>query len=130
MNIEDIKQLTDNDLSDKLAIAMGWILEDHPEVNGTGQWMSEYEFGVFYRQDRTMQLRATWNPCDNVEQAREAQAKAIVFDADLYIAYLAEIVNLGKSKKRFNAMDVGLLLLATPRQIAEASYLTLQEAQG
>ena len=72
MNIEDVKQLTDNDLSDKLAIVMGWRLEDHPEVNGTGQWMSEYEFGVFYRQDGTIQLRATWEPTGNIEQAREA----------------------------------------------------------
>ena len=66
----------------------------------------------------------------NLDNAREAQAKAISFDADLYIAYLAEIVNIGKSRKRFNSMNIGLLLLATPRQTSEASYLTLQEVQG
>ncbi|MDQ0091642.1 hypothetical protein J2T12_005082 [Paenibacillus anaericanus] len=126
-DIEDVKQLNDNDLADKLAEAMGWRLEEHPAVNGTGQWMAEYDFGVYCKPDETYQERLGWEPCDDLEQAREAQSKAIKVDTDTYIRELASMMDLGYP---FNRNTVAKLLQATPRQISEAAYITIQEVKG
>lgn len=135
MSIEDVKQLNDSDLADKLAEAMGWKLDDHPAISGTGQWMAEYDYGVFYKQDETYQERLSWEPCDDWEQAHEVQAKAIEVDACMYVSYLSilksvDIYHIDWSQHRIDGKyikdhEVADLLTATPRQISEAAYLTL-----
>lgn len=126
MSIEDVQLINDNDLADKLAELMGWKLEEHLEVNGRGQWMDEYEFGVFYKQDGSYQERLEWEPCDNWEQAREAQAKAMEVSADRYVSNLDYVVNPDSTIDVWTNDAIVKLLQATPRQIAEAAYLTLK----
>ncbi|MNW11688.1 hypothetical protein D3C71_2091980 [compost metagenome] len=69
--------------------------------------------------------------CTSLEDAREAQAKAIERKPREYIENLIRIVvcdlpiyQFGDSYT-FNLHYLSVLLQATPRQISEAAYLTL-----
>jgi len=128
-DIEDVKQINDNDLADKIAEAMGWEFDDHPAISGTGQWMAEYDYGVYYKEDGTFQERLYWEPCNDWDQAREVQAKVIEVDGVEYVNNLYS-VRYGFKRPddhRLDELNVTHLLQATPRQISEAAYITIQE---
>lgn len=72
------------------------------------------------------------NYCTDVAAARRAQAKAIELDAERYVKILADVVGVfqwDECEGNLHPEVVAWLLSATPRQISEAAYITIQEAQ-
>lgn len=119
----DVQLLSDNDLMDLLATGlMQWREEEHPQVQGTGQWMAEYEYGVYYKADGTFVDRLTWDPCSEYEDAIEVQTKAIALDAKGYVLNLSQIVNEEATDHR----SISALLNSTLRQRAEAAWMTYE----
>lgn len=127
MNIEDVKKLSEIELNRKLSVLTGYTDSCMEFVNG--EWSK-----MCLTQD-------VWRGyTHDLETAREAQAKAIKVDVYNYVYFLRYIIHLDEKgtqedwdKLNFTEKAVTDLLAktlqATPRQIAEASYLTLQEVQ-
>lgn len=70
-------------------------------------------------------------PCYSYEPIAsiEIQAKAIAYDAETYVRNLGRVV-CDWSPEKFNCKSVAELLMANPRQRAEAVYMTLIETQS
>lgn len=64
--------------------------------------------------------------CSHWMAAKKAQAKAIEADAERYLDSLYMIVNGYEPEYFEDGNEIIALLQATPRQIAEAAYLTLK----
>lgn len=70
LNRERILSMTENELAEATAVyAMGWREGEHPEVNGTGQWMAEYEFPVYFKDDGTFVTSLDWEPAESISDA-------------------------------------------------------------
>lgn len=124
MNIEDVKQIDDAQL-DRLIFS---VTNSYALSNGWDEYHKQYGFIPCYSK--------------YIEAAREAQEKAMSKDFELYIYNLGKVLHI--PDERFVQVDLGYtsgiqhiyigavahMLQATPRQICEASYITLQEAQG
>ncbi|MET1174393.1 hypothetical protein [Paenibacillus amylolyticus] len=70
-------------------------------------------------------------PCYSYEPAAsmEIQEKAIKINPELYVRSLGEIVS-GWAAEKYKWSTVANLLTATPRQRAEAAYITLIESKN
>ncbi|WCF11509.1 hypothetical protein NDS46_31625 (plasmid) [Paenibacillus thiaminolyticus] len=121
---EQLKKMSDLELDEVVPKVAGWREDDHPEVNGTGPWMVEYEYPVYYKQDGTMIESFGYYPTEDINQTLELESEVIELDVDLYIRELASL--LGIDGYPFNRNIVAKMLQATPRQRTIAAILTLQ----
>lgn len=115
-DIEDVKQLSDPLLDREIAKAVGYI----PLSNAYDTYHAKH--GVIPRY------------ASNVSEAREAQAKAIELYPRHYYKNLAEVVLGTRGMCSANHIflvtkNINKLLQATPRQISEAAYITIQEVK-
>jgi hypothetical protein len=126
MNIEDVKKLSEIELNRKLSVLTGYTDSCMEFVNG--EWSK-----MCLTQD-------VWRGyTHDLETAREAQAKAIKVNANKYVATLYDVMYFDEGvppdptdnfqEVTYRGHGVAYMLQATPRQISEASYLTLQEVQ-
>jgi hypothetical protein len=123
MNIEDVKQLSEIELNRKLSVLTGYTDSCMEFVNG--EWSK-----MCLTQD-------VWRGyTHDLETAREAQAKAIARKPKEYVENLTKIITGDAVTHKINDLYVfnlhylSLMIQATPRQICEASYITLQEVQS
>lgn len=65
------------------------------------------------------------NYCTDAAASLEVQTAAIAKDTQKYINNLA-LIRLEMCIRLFTAVDVAVLILASPRERAEAAYITLQ----
>jgi Phage ABA sandwich domain len=64
------------DIDKRIAVeVMGWTVADHPEKHGTGQWMSEYGFPVYYDSDGRYREACSFCPSADMAAAMEVVAK-------------------------------------------------------
>ncbi|NEZ45588.1 hypothetical protein [Paenibacillus alvei] len=129
---EQLEQMTDGELEEIVPKVAGWREEEHPGVNGTGQWMAEYEYGVYYKQDGNMIEVLGYEPATEVEESLELQELAIERNA---VEYVRQLDGLMWPSGYAIAHDYALrnvikMLQATPRQRTIASILTLQGHGG
>lgn len=128
MNIEDVKQLSDRELNIKLSVLTGYTDTINKKLIERGLKPEEYENDIFL------------NYVEFAERAREAQAKAIKANANKYVATLYDVMYFDEGvppdptdnylEVTYRAHGVAYMLQATPRQIAMATYITLQEVQS
>jgi len=104
MSIEDVKQWNDARLNIALSKEMGWTDNGAPAVY----------YGLIHKYT------------DDITAAREVQAKAMEVSADRYVSNLDYVVNPDSTIDVWTNDAIVKLLQATPRQIAEAAYLTLK----
>ena len=127
-----VKDMTDQQLDEWLAVnCMGWREDEHPEVHGTGQWMAEYEFPVYYKPDGSFILSGDWTPCTDPAASLEVEAKAIEVDAEKYMRNLAIVrwkLDVLSDWTYFTLDKAADLHISSPRERAEAAYITLQGA--
>ncbi|HEY2492707.1 MAG TPA: hypothetical protein VGI33_07345 [Paenibacillus sp.] len=133
-----VQTLTDQELDEWLAVnCMGWREEEHPEVHGTGQWMAEYEFPVYFKPDGSFILSGDFAPCTDPAASLEVEKVAIEHNFDAYVQNLA-IVKWGEPDddvedtavwNKTMRYSIAELLTASPRERAEAAYMTLQAYQ-
>ncbi|MNB81425.1 hypothetical protein D3C75_282070 [compost metagenome] len=115
MSIEDVQRWPASLLDIELCLLMG--AEEDKHRPGRVMYGDKSMFPKTYSTD--------------ISNAREAQAKAIELDAIMYLKQLSASVS-NQSYEQVQEYDliqlieVVRLLQATPRQIAEAAYLTLK----
>lgn len=54
---------------------MGWREAEHPERHGTGQWMSEYAYPVYYKQNGQYIESGSFMPSEEIEAAMQVVEK-------------------------------------------------------
>lgn len=125
---EQMEQMSDGELEEIVPKVMGWREEEHPGVNGIGQWHAEYEYGVYHKPDGTMVEVLGYEPASEIEEALELQSEAIKQNPYEYIMQLCAILlNKEYTKSHlYHFNDIIQMLQATPRQITIAAILTLQ----
>lgn len=122
-----LQTMSDQELDEWLAVnCMGWREEEHPEVNGTGQWMAEYEFPVYFKPDGSFVVSSNFSPSTDPADSLEVQAKAIEVSADKYVSNLDKFRNPEPIQEAWGNHEIARLLTSTPRERAEAAYMTLQ----
>lgn len=121
-----LQTMSDQELDEWLAVnCMGWREEEHPEVNGTGQWMAEYEFPVYFKPDGSFVVSSNFSPSTDPADSLEVQAKAIEVDEPEYFTQLLALKGVLDNYSLFAALNA--VALASPRERAEAAYMTLQD---
>ncbi|MEK4882592.1 hypothetical protein [Paenibacillus sp. FSL R5-0908] len=114
-----VKDKTDQQLNRALAELMGWT--DFKEDAHGGTWATAPDY-------RWTNKRPDY--CSDPAASLEVQAKAIEVDASNFINRLAWIVRDRISgDMEWTNNDIVVLLNASPRERAEAAYITLQGAQ-
>lgn len=136
-----VKDKTDQQLNLVLALLCGHTeISEHEDMR---RWQrNDYEGnGVVVLYGKHYIVRAngkygTWAPCSDPAASLEVQAKAIEVDAGGYIQNLL-IVIFGElvyerefSNRLLDFMTAAKINNATPRERAEAAYITLQGAKG
>jgi hypothetical protein len=143
MNIEDVKQLTDKKLNIAIAKLLGYKAV---KVGGQPKYSRILSPDDQLLGKTSVVEQLAWESAipkysSEVVHSREAQAKAMSKDFEAYIYNLGEVLRV--HEEHFVQVDLGYtsgiqhvyigavahMLQATPRQIAEASYITLQEVQ-
>ncbi|MEK8205784.1 hypothetical protein NST41_09340 [Paenibacillus sp. FSL L8-0696] len=119
-----VKDKTDQQLNQALAELMGWKLVYRIDGNETNEGTEYWETDKGFRQVDF------WEPTTCQSDSSEVQAKAIEVDASNFINRLAWIVRDRISgDMEWTNNDIAVLLNASPRERAEAAYITLQGAQ-
>ncbi|MDR0269617.1 hypothetical protein [Paenibacillus sp.] len=114
MNIEDAKKWDDTELDLRIDVDVFGKEED---ILRSG-WVKFDDFSTYPMRYST-----------DIKHAREVQAKAIDVDAEGYVCRLINVSGgtiFYTSDGGFDLYGVSTLLQATPREISEAAYLTLQ----
>lgn len=123
MNIEDVKHMSDKELNIKLSVLTGYTAKIEEKVIERGWDVEEYKNDIFYVYTA------------NLQNAREAQAKAIEVDKLSYLHNLLIFCGILEEDLKVNQITVrtwldevsaSLILQASPRQIAMAAYIALQ----
>ncbi|MEK4141775.1 hypothetical protein NST48_12550 [Paenibacillus sp. FSL M7-0547] len=125
-------QMTDQQLNRALAELIGWKLVYRIDGNETNEGTEYWETDKGFRQVDF------WEPTTCQSDSAEVQAKAIEVDARLYAINLAKrLVWDGdgdplsySDNDLFSYTGVTVFLTASPRERAEAAYITLQGAKG
>ncbi|MMZ51335.1 hypothetical protein D1872_130710 [compost metagenome] len=65
-----------------------------------------------------------WQPSNDPAASLEVQAKALEIDTDTYIRHLGALI-CDRAADHYNIYSIAKLLNASPRQRAEAAYMTL-----
>ncbi|KAA1180673.1 hypothetical protein [Paenibacillus sp. B2(2019)] len=122
-----VKDKTDQQLNRALAELMGYSV-----TAKKGYWLKNPDGTIiadpFSRS--TEEIAWTWAPdyCTDPAASLEVQAKALELNYKAYIDHLDEFVNTDElaicSEPSYRA--IASLLLASPRERAEAAYVTLQ----
>lgn len=110
-----LQTMSDQELNRKLAELMGYTLSN-VQVNDTiisTEIDGEYHLHSF-------------DPCTDPAASLEVQAKAIEVDPQGYLYNLATVVNRYEAADIWEDDEIIAMLSATPRQRAEAAYMTLQ----
>lgn len=105
-----VKEWSNQELNRKLAELMGW------------KELVEYDDGAIYGfppDDRWSNRVPDY--CTDPAASLEVQAKALEINSPVYLMHLANCIDGPTSIKK--------LLLATPRERADAAYITLREAK-
>lgn len=111
MKIEDIKQLSDEELDFRIDVDVFGKKESELRSG----WIKMDDFSTY-----PMQY------CSDIKQAREAQAKAIE-SADMDYLQNLQLAIWGNIRNEIPTYRIVGMLQAAPRQISEAVYLTLGE---
>ncbi|MEK5417280.1 hypothetical protein [Paenibacillus sp. FSL L8-0708] len=114
-----VKDKTDQQLNRALAELMGWT--DFKEDGHGGMWATAPDF----RWTNKMP-----DYCTAPAASLEVQVKAIEVDAQGYLYNLATVVNGYEAADIWEDDEIISMLKATPRERAEAAYITLQGAQN
>ncbi|MEK4108150.1 hypothetical protein NST28_29205 [Paenibacillus sp. FSL R10-2791] len=123
--------MTDQQLNRALAELMGWTVEIGPV---TRLWRLMKDGKIKATSGESEELMWSYAPDYSNDSAAslEVQAKALELNYKAYIDHLDEFVNTDElticSEPSYRA--IASLLLASPRERAEASYITLQGAKG
>lgn len=116
-----VKEWSNQELNRKLADLMGWTVSGQFYVNSAGEHVH---------------VVVNWHPCTDPAASLEVQTKAIEVDAPGYMRNLAK-VRWGDAVdwedvdywSGINIVDCADLFIATPRERAEAAYMTLREVK-
>ncbi|MEK4451608.1 hypothetical protein [Paenibacillus sp. FSL L8-0506] len=130
-----VKDMTDQQLNRALAELMGWTVEIGPV---TRLWRLMKDGKIKATSGESEELMWSYAPDYSTDPAAslEVQAKAIEVDAKMYVWNLS-IVKWKDAVEpedidgweSINLEDIGDLLTTSPRERAEAAYITLQGAQ-
>lgn len=115
-----VKDKIDEKLDFALADQMGWV----------NAWDG---IRLVWLDGKTNEFRSKvtdWHPSTDPAASLEVQAKAIEVDATAYCDNLNEVVNKGAASVKWCYHTVTSMLTASPRERAEAAYITLQGAQN
>jgi len=118
---EQILNMTAQELAEATAVhVMGWSVGEHPEVNGTGQWMVEYEFPVYFKKDGAFICWDEWNPAEDIRDAREIEVRIAecIGNRASYVVQLRQVV--GEYSSMFD------LIHANPEQRCRAALLAVK----
>jgi len=75
----------DEKLDEQIVVrVMGWRIADHPEKNGTGQWMSEYGYPVYFKPSGAYIESGSFRPSEEIEAAMEVVEKLTDSKRDRY----------------------------------------------
>ncbi|MGY5609747.1 hypothetical protein ACXHJ2_16605 [Paenibacillus sp. ALE3] len=109
-----VKDMTDQQLNKELSLIemqqLGWKL-----VRDSGPWI---------KPDGSYSTGRYRNYCSNLAASLEVQAKALEIDTDTYIRHLGALI-CDRAADHYNIYSIAKLLNASPRQRAEAAYMTL-----
>ncbi|MEK4191751.1 hypothetical protein NYE59_01565 [Paenibacillus sp. FSL L8-0323] len=120
-----VKDMIDEKLDFALAEQLGWV----------NAWDGIRLLWLDGKTNEFLRKVTDWHPSTDPAASLEVQAKAIEVDAALYLKTLSAIV-YGTTYAKVEEYDlialieVKRLLLASPRERAEAAYITLQGAQN
>lgn len=126
----NVKDMTDNQLNVELAKLLGaQVVQTKDEKEGGGAPYYQLVAPDFKgRNDRVKEN--AWKSCPKFSTdpviSSELQEKLIGIYTERYVRHLGGIVSDMKSET-YKWNTVAKLLTATPRQIAEAAYMTLRE---
>ncbi|MFB5761122.1 hypothetical protein [Paenibacillus medicaginis] len=118
-------QMADGDLNLKLAELMGWKSGGDPNKKRDFVWWID---------ENRFRLPEKWNPCTDHTASLEVQAAAIAKDKHGYLNNLAGIITEVYPRDLnwdivWTNDEIISFITATPRQRAEAAYMTLKEVQ-
>jgi hypothetical protein len=129
MNIEDVKQLSNKELCRRLSKLTGYTDKTVQRMKDVGSWSSRRNEEDVFRPYT-----------HNLDNAREAQAKAIKVNANKYVGTLYDVMYFDEGvppdptdnfqEVTYRGHGVAYMLQATPRQVCEAAYLMLMEVQS
>jgi hypothetical protein len=122
-----VKDMTDQQLNRALAELMGYKVR----LKGSCYWLvnptGEESANPFGRNSE--EIAWTWVPdyCTDPAASLEVQAKAIEVDYKAYLRNM-QMLRWNRSSSRLSLWDAANLMLASPRERAEAAYITLQKS--
>ncbi|MGF7046370.1 hypothetical protein J2T13_000846 [Paenibacillus sp. DS2015] len=122
--LQSVQAMSDQKLNDWLGEkAMGWMVRHKPigcECDDVDEWWHD---GTRFVRDYEY-----WHPCADHTDSLEVQAKAIEVDGEGYVDNLIAVLDAGQfyNSDGFDTFGISILLQATPRQRAEAAYLTIK----
>ncbi|OMD69170.1 hypothetical protein BSK48_16980 [Paenibacillus odorifer] len=112
-----VQNKTNQQLNMVLAELMGWKnIEGHAGdyLHDSGRWLRSH-------------IR---DYCTDPAASLEVEAKAIEVSADRYVSNLDALVNPEPIQEGWGNHEIARLLTASPRERAEAAYITLQGAKA
>jgi hypothetical protein len=119
-----VQTMTNQQINDELRLLLGWTkIGEHPDGH----------FGCWRTPDGKMwgQLTCGKEPdyCTDAAASLEVQTKAIEVSADKYVSNLDARINTIAMEDNWRNHEIARLLTASPRERAEAAYITLQGAR-
>lgn len=115
-----LQAMTDQQLNRALAELMGWRAGGDPS--------KERDF-VWWIDDHRFRHPEEWDPCNDPAASKEVEKAALAKDTTEYIDNLS-IGLIGMCNHRYTPLTVAKMLVAKPRQRAEAAYITMQQVNG
>ncbi|MEK5415116.1 hypothetical protein [Paenibacillus sp. FSL L8-0708] len=119
-----VKGMTDQQLNRALAELMGWKLVYRIDGNETNEGTEYWETDKGFRQVDF------WEPTTCQSDSSEVQAKAIEVDAQWYLNAISQVVNGYIPEGTWEDDAIIAMINASPRQKAEAAYITLRKDVG
>ncbi|KWX79939.1 hypothetical protein [Paenibacillus jilunlii] len=116
-----VQTMTNPELNQALAVLMGWKAGGDPNKKRDFVWWID---------ENRFRLPENWDPCTDPAASLEVQAKAIEVNYELYVDQLSIVVYGEENYNRasnWNEWDISRLLIASPRERAEAAYITLSQ---
>ncbi|MEK3718938.1 hypothetical protein [Paenibacillus sp. FSL R7-0333] len=88
-----------------------------------------HELVVRYEDPSAIKGLKFFSPCTDAAASLEVQTKAIEVSADKYVSNLDALVNPELIQEGWGNHEIARLLTASPREMAEAAYITFQEVK-